>query len=112
MTHPFNPEGYNLNATSTIFYETPKTETWGMSKKTELDTLASLERGYIYSQKSKLLGKMQHQETYNQECQTNFLDPFMDHFPIPDATKMNGTKLQDAVKWMKQHAGLLVMVNL
>ena len=36
----------------------------------------------------------------------------MDHFPIPDATKMSGAKLQDPVKWMKQHAGLLVMVNL
>ena len=36
--------GYNLSASSSIFLE-PKTETWGMSRKTELDTLAALERG-------------------------------------------------------------------
>ena len=37
--------GYNLSASSDIFLETTKSETWGMSKKTELDTLAALERG-------------------------------------------------------------------
>ena len=41
----FPPVGYNLSASSGILLEETKSETWGMSKKTELDTLAALERG-------------------------------------------------------------------
>ena len=37
------------------------------------------------------------------------LDPFVASIPIPDATHDSG-KLINPVKWVKQHAGLLVMV--
>ena len=37
-------------------------------------------------------------------------DPFVASIPIPDSTYASA-KLQSPDKWMKQHAGLLVMVT-